>query len=136
MVFHIESGYHHVDKFLEFAWPFIDRIRYFSFSVLRFGLRSARFCFTKLLRPSDKRWRSIGHNIFVYLNDGSWGQPDRVSTAAASLTHHKDLKSCGFKIDAPKSHLEPMQVGKWFGFITDTIRMEFHILSKRLNKLK
>ena len=53
----LKSGYHHVDicldhqKYLGFAWPFSGVVRYFTFAVLPFGLGSACFCFTKLMRP-------------------------------------------------------------------------------------
>ena len=52
-----------------FAWPFSGIVRYFSFTVLPFGF-SAYFCFTKLMRPLVKRWRSMEHNSFIYLDDG------------------------------------------------------------------
>ena len=84
----LESGYHHVDiycdhqKFLGFAWPFSGKIRFFTFKVLPFGLSSACFCFTKLLRPLVKRWRSMSHCCFVYLDDGISGHPQKVSAVA------------------------------------------------------
>ena len=67
----LKSGYHHVDicpdhqKYLGFAWPFSGVIRYFTFAVLPFGLSSACFCFTKLMHTLVRRWRSMGHNIFL-----------------------------------------------------------------------
>ena len=67
----LKSGYHHVDICLEhqmylgFSWPFSGMLRYFTFTVLPFGLSSACFCFTKLLRPLVSRWRSMGHNSFI-----------------------------------------------------------------------
>ena len=138
----LESGYHHVDifpehrKYLGFAWPFDGNMRFFSFKVLPFGLSSACFCFTKLLRPLVKRWRSMGHNSFVYLDDGCCGQPDKISASAASTIQQKDLLHCGLKINLAKSSLDPMQVGEWLGFIIDTIRMEFRIPTKKLSKIK
>ena len=41
--------------------------RYFTFAVLPFGLSSACFCFTKLLRPLVKRSRSMSHSSLVHL---------------------------------------------------------------------
>ena len=138
----LESGYHHVDiysdhqKFLGFAWPFNGLVRYFTFKVLPFGLSSACFCFTKLLRPLVKRWRAMSHRCFVFLDDGISGLPDRASAAAASLVHQKDLHFSGLKLNSLKSVLEPMQVGQWLGFIIDTIKMQFRIPSKKIDKLK
>ena len=138
----LESGYHHVDiysehqKFLGFAWPFNGRVRFFTFKVLPFVVSSACFCFTKLLRPLVKRWRSMSHCCFVYLDDGISGLPERVSAIAASLVHQKDLKLSGLKINKEKSVLEPMQVGQWLGFIIDTIKMQFRVPTKKIAKLK
>ena len=57
----LKSGYHHVSiyqnhqQYLGFAWRFGHITRYFTFRVLPFGLSSACFCFTKILRPLVKR---------------------------------------------------------------------------------
>ena len=51
--------------YLGFSWRFNGVPRYFTFAVLPFGLSSACFCFTKLLRPLVKRWRSMSHGSFV-----------------------------------------------------------------------
>ena len=93
----LKSSYHHVDiypdhqKYLGFSWLFKGTPRYCTFSVLQFGLSTACFCFTNLMRPLVKRWRSVGHVIFVYLDDGFASQPDRLSALAASSIPQKGL---------------------------------------------
>ena len=90
------SGYHHIDiyndhqEILGVAWPFCGKLRFFSFKVLFFGLSSACFCFTKLLRPLFKRWRSMSRCCFGFL-DGISGHSERVSASAATLLYQKDL---------------------------------------------
>ena len=92
----LKSGYHHVDiclehqMYLSFSWPFSGMLRYFTFTVLPFGLSSACFCFTKLLRPLVSRWRSMGHNSFIYLDDGLGSRPDKCSAAAAAMIQKKE----------------------------------------------
>jgi hypothetical protein len=59
--FNLKSAYHHVEflknigityKYLTFAWDFdMSVTRYFQFCVIPFGLSSAPFVFTKLLKP-------------------------------------------------------------------------------------
>ena len=106
----LKSGYHHVDiclehqKYLGFAWPFSGVVRYFTFTVLPFGLSSACFCFTKLMRPLVTRWRSMGHNSFIYLDDGFGSLPGKCSAAAASLIQRKELSSSGLLCNEEKSH--------------------------------
>lgn len=75
--FDLKSRYHHVEispehrRFLSFSWVFPNgKVRYFQFSVLPFGLSSAPYLFTKLLKPLVKKWRSTGIPIVIYLDDG------------------------------------------------------------------
>ena len=74
--FDIRSGYHHVlifpphQSFLGFSWFYKVKNRYFYFRVLPFGLSSAPYIFTKLLRPLVAYWRQQGIHIVVYLHDG------------------------------------------------------------------
>ena len=87
----LKSGYHHVDifpehqKYLGFAWPFSGGLRYFTFAVLPFGLSSACFCFTKLLRPVLIAGDLWGITLFVYLDDGVGSHPGRTSAVAAAF---------------------------------------------------
>ena len=68
--FDLKSGYHHIpiakehQKYLGFAWLFPDgKVRYFKFLVLPFGLASACYAFTKMMRPLVKRWRGSGKRV-------------------------------------------------------------------------
>ena len=60
--FDLKSGYHHVDiqrehwKYLGFEWGEGPTLQYDVFCVLPFGLATAYYLFTKLLRP----WLSTG----------------------------------------------------------------------------
>ena len=138
----LKSGYHHVDICLEhqgylgFSWQFNGVLRYFTFTVLPFGLSSTCFCFTKLLHPLVSRWHSMGHNSFVYLDDGLGIQPDKCSAAAAAIIQKKELDSSGLLVNEDKSHWHPMQVGEWLGFVINTITMSFHIPERKVEKLK
>ena len=117
----LKSGYHHVDICLEhhmylgFSWQFNGMLRYFTFTVLPFGLSSACFCFTKLLLGS---------------------QPDKCSAAAAAMIQKKELDSSGLLVNEEKSHWYPMQVGEWLGLVINTITMSFHIPERKMEKLK
>ena len=105
--------------------------RCFNFAVLPFGLSSACFCFTKLLRPLVKRWRSMSHSSFVYLDDGFGSQPDQCSAAAAAVIQKRELNSSGFLVNEDKSHWDPVQIGEWLGFVINAIAMTFQIPEAR-----
>ena len=74
--FDLKSGYHHVDIFephqsyLGFSWDQGGLPKYFKFKVLPFGLSSACYAFTKLLRPLIRYWRAQGLRAVLYLDDG------------------------------------------------------------------
>ena len=78
----------------------------------------------------------MGHNSFVYLNDGFGSQPDRTSTVAAAFIQRKDLDSSGLLVNEEKLHWVPMQVGECLGFVINTISMTFQIPEKKVCKLK
>ena len=99
-------------KYLGFSWQFHGMLRYFTFKVLHFGLSSACFCFTKVLRPLVSRWRSMARNSYTYLDDGLGSQRNKCSAAAAAIIQKKELDSSGLLANEDKSHWHPMQVGE------------------------
>ena len=88
------------------------------------------------MRPLIRRWRSMGDNSFIYLDDGFGSRPDKCSATAASLIQRKELSSSGLCCNEEKSHWTPMQIGEWLGFVIDTISMSFRIPEKKVSKLK
>jgi len=74
--FDLKSDYHHVEitnlhwKYLGFQWATNDVQQYYVFTVLPFGLATACYIFTKLIRPLVKCWREKRLWAVVYLDDG------------------------------------------------------------------
>ena len=136
----LKSGYHHVNiykshqQYLGFSWVIDGVQRCFVFRVLPFGLATACFCFTKLLRLFALRWQSIGHNCFIYINDGISGHLTKQLACIAGHRQKSDLTRAGF-IFSEKCNWEPHQIGVWLGLIIDTIRFEFRIPQEKLDKL-
>ena len=87
------------------------------------------------MRPLVKRWRSMGNNSFIYLDDGVGSRQDKCSATAASIIQRKELSSSGLLCNEEKSHWTPMQIGEWLGFVIDTISMSFQIPEKKVSKL-
>ena len=67
--FDLKSAYHHLEifeahrKFLGFSCVFQGKLTYFVFNVLPFGLSTAGFIFTKMLRPVISHWRDQGIKV-------------------------------------------------------------------------
>lgn len=140
--FDLKSAYHHVEifsehrKYLTFAWDLDNStIRYFQFCVLPFGLSSAPFVFTKLLKPLSQSWRRQGIPIAIYLDDGLGGGRNHCQAKIFSLVVHADLLKCGFMVNELKSHWEPVQEITWLGYVIDTSVKSIRATDKRISKL-
>lgn len=141
--FDLKSGYHHIDinkahrKYLGFSLTFSDgTIRYFQFCVLPFGLSSACFIFTKVMRTFVKNWRSTGMKCVIYIDDGINGASSSSRAAIENAIILRDLKEAGFVINKDKSNGTPAQTGKWLGMTLDTNKMIFSVPIEKINKLQ
>jgi hypothetical protein len=69
--FDLKSAYHHIEvsdhhrTYLGFEWEMNGESKYFVFNVLPFGISSASFIFTKLMKSVVRYWRSLGFNIVM-----------------------------------------------------------------------
>ena len=61
----LKNGYHHIKihnshtGYLGFAWDFQGQTKYLQFLVMPFGLSSASYIFTKMLRSLVNKWRDL-----------------------------------------------------------------------------
>ena len=123
--FDLKSGYHHLDIFvahqvyLGFAWELQGKTRYFVFTVLPFGLSSACYAFTKLLRPLIGYWRGQGIRVVLYLDDGIVAIKDTELAGSVSKQIRDDLSKAGFVVNEAKSLWTPMKKLVWLGFEID-----------------
>ncbi|KAL5463210.1 hypothetical protein EMCRGX_G032089 [Ephydatia muelleri] len=121
--FDLKSGYHHVDiarhhrKYLGFEW---ER-QFYVFTVLPFGLASAPYVFTKLLRPLVKLWRSRGLKCLMYLDDGIVAVKGKESAEKASMWVRGSLERAGFVMNVDKSVWTPSHRVMWLGFNIDLL---------------
>ena len=139
--FDLKSGYHHVEifpdhrKYLAFSWVFGDgAVKYFQFAVLPFGLSSAPYLFTKLLKPILTSWRSNGIPMAIFLDDGLGGGFNAIKAKINSLTVRADLTRYGFLINEEKSLWEPDQVITWLGTVFDTNQGLISVTNCRISK--
>lgn len=139
--FDLKSGYHHLDiypehrKYLGFSWTFKNSVqRYFKFNVLPFGLSTAPYIFTKLMRPLVKLWRIRGFYSLVYLDDGL--DFEETIEKAEYAAHHirGDLFAAGFVVAEEKSIWDPTQIMEWLGIKWNSINGTISIADKRITK--
>ena len=140
--FDLKSGYHHVDifpehrRFLAFSWRFgTSQARYFQFTVLPFGLSSAPFVFTKLLKPLETHWRAQGIPIAIFFYDGVGDGLTLEAAKANSSSVRSDLVRCGFGLNHEKSIWQPSTSFSWIGFNIDTQTGFIFAVDSRIDKL-
>ena len=98
--FDLKSGYHHVEiyephrRYLGFQWFSEGRVQFFVFTVLPFGLATACYAFTKLLRPLVKYWRMQGLRAIIYLDDGILAVAGKQAAKEAS-NRSSQSRPCG-----------------------------------------
>ncbi|XP_065915901.1 uncharacterized protein [Dysidea avara] len=125
MKFDLKSGYHHLDiieehqSFLGFAWDLKGVPKYFVFTVLPFGLASACYAFTKLLRPLIAYWRGQGLKVVLYLDDGIVAVKGEDQAKRVSVQIRNDLGEAGFVVNEAKSQWVPVKRLIWLGFEID-----------------
>ncbi|XP_065892728.1 uncharacterized protein [Dysidea avara] len=123
--FDLKSGYHHVDiyephrKFLGFQWAVKGKPKFYVFTVLPFGLSTACYAFTKLLRPLVKYWRGRGLRVLLYLDDGIVAVAGEEAAKLASQRVREDLVKAGLVEHSAKCIWEPTAKLKWLGFDID-----------------
>ena len=106
-----------------------------QFTCLPFGLASAPYVFTKVMKPVISKLRASGFKSTIYLDDililGS-SYNSCLQNLNATL---KLLKSLGFIINFDKSKLIPAEICKFLGFIIDSEFMKLILTLDRKNKI-
>ena len=141
--FDLRSAYHHIDicnkhrKFLSFKWTSSHGVtKFYKFKVLPFGMCSAPYVFTKVLRQLVKYWRGCGHLTLMYLNDGLGGDTSLESTKSLSDTVCHDIVLSSFTPNNDKSVWQPKQKLVFLGTVLDFEEACILIPERRILKLK
>ncbi|XP_071153679.1 uncharacterized protein [Mytilus edulis] len=117
----LRSAYHHVEIFeshktyLGFAWVKNRETKYYVFNVLPFGISTAGYIFTKVVRCIVKHLRNSGLKIIMYLDDGLGGADEISQAQETSIVVQKVLKASGFLIAEDKCNWTPSQM--WYGWV-------------------
>ena len=76
------------------------------FTVLPFGLATACYVFTKIVRPLVRYWRSQSLRAVVYLDDCIVAVKGKEAASRASEAVKEDLRKAGFVVHVEKSQWE------------------------------
>ena len=131
--FDLKSGYHHVDiyephqKFLGCEW----HAKFCQFTVLPFGLSTACYIFTKLMRALVKYWRSCGIRVVMFLDDGIGMDKGEMPAIQASNVVQKSLRRAGFLDHPEKCMWTPSTKISWLGFHIDLVDVRLQYQGKK-----
>ncbi|KAK3083122.1 hypothetical protein FSP39_014546 [Pinctada imbricata] len=133
----LKSAYHHViihpdDRTcLGFEWEG----KFYVYNVLSFGLETAGFISSKIMREIVKYWRENSMKIIMYLDDGLGGGSTFEESKTQSERVRNDLIKFGFLIADEKCSWEPSQTLVWLGLVWDTREGKLMVTQKRLHKI-
>lgn len=119
-------------KFLRFVY----NNNLYEFTCVPFGLASAPFCFTKLMKPIVSNLRQQGVLCVNYLDDFLiiGDTAEKCSANTKKLTGL--LERLGFIINWEKSILTPNTKQKFLGFIFDSNEMEISLPTEKRQCIK
>ncbi|CAI7877429.1 unnamed protein product [Closterium sp. NIES-54] len=129
----LNSGYHHVDihpscwKYLGFRFDG----KTYVFRSLPFGLATAPFVFTQLIKQLARRWRAMGIRVIPYVDDILFLCDTEAKARATCQSIIHDLNKAGLVINSKKSHLQPTQQLRFLGVELDAGRGQFSIGAER-----
>ena len=135
--FGLKSGYHHIEihaehqTFLGFAWE----NRNYVFTVLPFGLSTAPYIFTKVLKLLEKYWKHNRISIAVFLDDGWSTERDLVKCIEQSKTVRTDILNADFIPNDEKSTWTPTKTIVWLGLQWNSERGTLSITQRRIDKI-
>ena len=140
--FDITQGYHHIDIhplfqcYLGFSWVENGVRRFYIFLVLPFGLTSAPFVFTKVVRVLIKFWRNQAIKICCFIDDGFGCAQGFLEAEVQSKIVRNSLIKAGWVINDEKSQWEPIQKIVWIGVGVDFSKGILHISEKRVQSIQ
>lgn len=117
--FDLKSAYHHImmhelnKEYLGLKW----NNKYYVFKVLTFGLSTAGYIFSKVMREIVKFWRTKGYKIVLCLDDGIEGASTFQEAKMVSSEIQQDLEKLCFFIAEDKSHWDLVQELVWLGLV-------------------
>ena len=87
------------------------------FNVLLFGLSTAPYISTKLLKPAVGHWRGSGIKVCMFLDYGLGGNSSLESASTDARVVDTGLCKLGFVLNVRKCNWQPALVQTWLGHV-------------------
>ena len=119
-------------KYLRFQW----QGQTWEFKVLPFGLSSAPYTFSKLMKPVVSTLRKLGIRSILYLDDMLIMARSKEEARRHLATAMELLVALGFIINLKKSTLSPTQELEFLGFLLNSHNMTIALPTHKLHAVK
>lgn len=108
----------------------------YEFNCLPFGLNTAPFIFTKIMKPVVSHLRSLGYVSTIYLDDMLLFGNTNTDCLNNITTTVNLLKRLGFSINEKKSCKVPAQICSFLGFVFNSRTMTLELSREKRQKIK
>lgn len=115
---------------------FIIDGKMYEFNVLPFGICTAPYIFTKLMKPVVQLLRSCGHISSIYLDDLFLTGQTYQECVQNIETTQMLLEALGFIINHEKSVKIPSKSCKYLGYIINTHKWQLSLPTEKRNRIK
>ena len=116
-----------------FAFVLGERI--FVFQVLPFGLSTAPWAFSRVIKPIKAHLRRQGMIIFSFLDDFLILAASQQLTRFHTTLTRKLLEDLGFKINLDKSSFTPLQRLEFLGVVLDLENLTLSLPEEKIQKI-
>jgi hypothetical protein len=137
VAYDLTSGYYHVSlhpqsrTFVGFCWKGV----YYVYNCLPFGLATAPWVFSKVMRELVMHWRRRGISVLPYLDDFLFPATGQSTCRRVAAEVEADFYKGGLIINVPKSQRVPTQRLRHLGFDVDLAEGLFRIPEDRWQQL-
>ncbi|KAL5021412.1 hypothetical protein ScPMuIL_000567, partial [Solemya velum] len=122
--------------YLGFHWVDGGITKYYVYNCLPFGISTAGYIFTKVLRVVLEYWRSQGHKVLMFLDDGVGGHTNQSLASHLSIFVRNSLLTLGFLISEEKSSWDPSLKSTWMGHVWHMQEGILTITDERVDRIE
>ena len=108
----------------------------YVYNSLCFGLATAGHIFSKVVRVMVAFWRSKGHKVITFLDDGLGGDRSYQSALESSNFVEDSIQRFGFLLAEEKCKWLPMLQATWLGYFICMSSGKFYIKDERIKRLE
>ena len=116
--------------------PAVKRYRIFLFQVMPFGLSSAPWAFTRIIKPVKKLLHTQGIHLHTYLDDFLNVAPSSLLADQQISYIYQLLQSLGFSINHKKSDRVPRQTIEYLGVSWDLQALTLSLTPQKRNYIR